>query len=161
MAVLLQDKGIPAHLAAIGISVYAGAIIIGRVGCGFLLDRFSPASVAAIFTTIPAMGCIALITPEISFLFAAIAVAMAGLQQGSETDVMAYFISRNFGVASFSLVFGMVITAGVIGTVSGGILFGFTHDFTKSYDLALMASACLFMSAAILLWWAGPTKPGH
>lgn len=158
MAVLLQDKGISAELAAAGISVYAAAIIVGRVGCGYLLDRFPPEAVACIFTTIPALGCAALIAPELTFAFAAVAVAMAGLQQGSETDVMAYFISRIFGAASFSLVFGMVITAGIIGTVSGGLIFGYAHDFTKSYDIALLFSTVLFLGAAGLLLSVGPLK---
>jgi nitrate/nitrite transporter NarK len=158
MAVLLQDKGISPVMAATGISIFAASVIVGRVGCGFLLDRFPPEIVACAFTIVPAIGCAALITGNISFGLAAIAVAFAGLQQGAETDVLAYFISRVFGAASFSIVFGMIATIGILGTVMGSVMFGLIHDRTGDYDLALMISVGCFLSAAWCLLATGPIR---
>jgi MFS family permease len=159
MAVLLQDKGIRADLAALGISIFAASIIVGRLGCGFLLDRRPPELVACAFTLVPALGCAALIGGEISFFVAAAAVACAGLQQGSETDVIAYFVSRVYGAVNFGLAYGMIVTVGIAGTVSGSLLFGLTHDRTGSYDLALAAASVLFVGAAWALLSLGPLRP--
>lgn len=164
MAVLLQDKGISPALAAAGISIFAASVIVGRIGCGYLLDRFPPEAVACAFTIVPAIGCAALITGNIGFGLAAIAVALAGLQQGSETDVIAYFISRVYGIANFSMVFGMVVVIGILGTVLGSVMFGLIHDRTGDYDLALLISVGCFLIAAGCLLAAGPIRaaaPGN
>lgn len=148
LAVLLKDKGISPEWAAAGISIYAGAIIVGRLGCGWLLDRLPPALVACAFTLVPAMGCAALIPSSVPFVIAAVAVACSGLQQGSETDVLAFFVSRIFGARNFSMVFGMIVTIGIAGTVGGGLMFGLTFDHTGSYDVALLVSVALFLTGA-------------
>jgi sugar phosphate permease len=158
LAVLLQDKGISAEAAAAGISVFAGSIIVGRLGCGYLIDRFPPEVVACAFTLVPAMGCAALITGEIRFAFAAAAIACAGLQQGSETDVMAYFISRIYGAANFGKTYGLIATIGIAGTVCGSLLFGISYDRTGDYDLALFVSVCLFLTAAGSILAVGPVR---
>ena len=70
---------------------------------GFALDRFPAARVAATMTLVPALGVLILLLPEASFALAAAAVFMIGLQQGSEIDLLAWFVSRMFGFTHYKI----------------------------------------------------------
>jgi sugar phosphate permease len=79
---LLTDGGMSAPRAAIMVSIFATAVIIGRLASGFLLDRLKPASVATAFTLAPVLGMIALVfVPYDLELAIGIAVFLIGLQQ--------------------------------------------------------------------------------
>lgn len=156
LAVLLTDRGVDGRLAASAISLYAAAIIVGRLGCGFLLDRLPSALVACVFTLLPAIGCTLLLIQGLPLAAMALAVFMAGLQQGSESDVMAFFIARQFGLVNFSAVFGYVVMTGAVGTALSSLMFGLAHDRTGSYDAALFAATAFFTLGAGTLLAIGP-----
>jgi hypothetical protein len=96
---MLIDRGITVQTAAFGASIMGAAVLIGRVGTGYLLDRFFASRVAA-------------------FLFGGAAVGIGLLGLGAEVDIIAYLISRYFGLRSFaeiySLVFGAFAVAGAL-----------------------------------------------
>ena len=98
LAPLVGDKGLSDSAAALVMSVYAFGLFLGRLLTGFALDRFPPNLVGAVMTLIPAIGIVLLMIPSPSFGLAALAVGMIGMQQGSEVDLIAYFVSRNFGL---------------------------------------------------------------
>jgi len=90
---MLNDRGITVQTAAFGASVMGAAVLIGRVGTGYLLDRFFAARVAAFLFGGAAVG-IGLLTigsvPSIAFAGA----FLVGLGLGAEVDIIAYLISR-------------------------------------------------------------------
>lgn len=54
MTAMLTDRGITAQTAAFGASVMGAAVLLGRVGTGYLLDRFFASHVAALsFLEVP------------------------------------------------------------------------------------------------------------
>lgn len=148
LAPMITDKGLSETQAGIAMSIYAIGLLAGRLSTGFALDRFSPGLVAAVMTGVPAIGAMMLLAPEPSFAFAAVAVALLGLQQGSEIDLLAYFISRSFGLRNYSTIFGAIATAGALATAGGLVLFGEMHDATGNYDTALLIGSCSFVVGA-------------
>jgi nitrate/nitrite transporter NarK len=125
--------------------------VVGRIACGYLFDRLPPARVAFVFTLAPALGCAFLLTQELSFPLAAVAVLLVGLQQGSEVDVIAYFVSRCFGMRQYSSIYGTVAMLGHFGTVGGVVAFGVIFDLTGTYQVALMISVASFILASLSL----------
>jgi cyanate permease len=124
----------------------------GRLITGFALDRVPVARVAALMTGVPAIGALILLVPEPHVAVALVAVALIGLQQGSELDLLAYFISRNFGFGHYSSIFGAIATAGALSTASGIVLFGQVHDATGAYTIALMVGAFAFLVGAVAFY---------
>lgn len=145
---LISDKGFSVAATGYVMSIYAFGLLSGRLATGFALDRLSPTVVAGVMTAVPAIGMSLLLIPTPSFAVAAVAVLMIGLQQGSETDLIAYFVSRRFGVANYGAIYGRVATFGAVGTAVGLALFGWVHAATGTYHAALVIGAVAFAAGA-------------
>lgn len=159
LAPMLTDKGISETAAGIALSIYAVGLMAGRLLTGLALDRIPVSRVAAVMTGVPAIGAAILLLPEPSFAVACIAVALIGLQQGSELDLIAYFVSRSFGFENYSSIFGAIATAGALSTASGLVLFGQVHDAFGTYDIALTIGASAFLIGAVAFHATG--RVGH
>jgi MFS family permease len=149
LAPMVVDKGLSDSAAALVMSIYAVGLFLGRLLTGFALDRFRPNLVGAVMTLIPAIGVILLMTPSPSFALCALAVGIIGMQQGSEVDLIAYFVSRNFGLTHYGSIYGTIAMAGALSTAVALVLFGKIHDVTGTYDIALMIGAVAFCTGAV------------
>lgn len=148
LAPMITDKGMTEFAAGIIMSFYSVGLLAGRLLTGLALDRYSPPLVAALTTGVPALGVLLLLIPEPSFALAAFAVTLIGLQQGAEVDLLAFFVSRTFGIANYGSIYGAIATAGALSTATGLTLFGQVHDATGSYNMALIAGAIAFVIGA-------------
>lgn len=155
LAPLLGDKGIAPESAALVMSIYAAGILIGRLGTGVSLDRLPTAAVAAVMTLIPALGLALLRISSPSFWLAAAAVVMIGLQQGAEVDLLAFIVSRSFGIGHYGAIYGALGVPGGLSTAASFVFYGKVHDLTGSYDLALGVGIAAFCVGAIAFTLSG------
>ena len=85
LAPMIQDEGLDASVAALALTFFAGGQFVGRLGGGWLLDRFEPRRVAVLMTLIPGCGFLLLWhwanleALEIKRLPATIAGALVGI----------------------------------------------------------------------------------
>jgi sugar phosphate permease len=156
---MVGDFGLSEGEVAAVLSIYAAGLLTGRVLTGFALDRFPAPLVGAVTTLVPAIGIVMLMTPELSFPLAALAVGLIGMQQGAEVDLFAYFISRSFGLKHYGALFGVIAMAGALSTAVALVLFGEMHDATGSYDIALVIGAALFCLGAVAFGVMGRNPP--
>jgi MFS family permease len=159
LAPIVTDKGLSETSAGLALSVYAGGLLAGRLVTGLALDRFEAPHVAAVMTSIPAIGTALLLIPDPTLALALFAVALIGLQQGSEVDLLAYFVSRTFGTQNYGAIYGAIATAGALSTAVGLVLFGKMHDFTQSYDIALIVGTAAFLIGAAAFFAMKYTPP--
>jgi sugar phosphate permease len=148
LAPLVTDKGLSEVASGAVMSVYALGLLGGRLVTGFALDRLSAPMVAAALTLVPAFGMALLLIPTASFALAAFAALLIGVQQGSEVDIIAYFVARRFGISHYGAIYGRIATFGAVGTAIGLVLFGEVHDATGTYDWALVLGAAAFTLGA-------------
>lgn len=153
---LLTDRGLDPRTAAT-LSGFAGlAVIAGRVLAGFLIDRFWAPAVAFVFLSVPALACLVLAQPGLPPLaLAALCAALVGLAAGAEFDLIAFLISRYFGMRHYGLLYSNQMVAMLF---AGGLappLFGFIYASAGSYAPILYASAGLFIAAPLLLFTLG------
>jgi MFS family permease len=153
---LLTDAGLTPARAAAALSVLAVAIFVGRMSSGLLLDHLEPKLVAAIYTAAPALGCALLAFGETTWALALVAVVLIGLQQGSETDLLAFFTARQFGMRRYSSIYGALVMVGLIGTGLGVAGFGILYDRLGGYQAALIGAIGVFPVAAGLFLLLGP-----
>jgi predicted MFS family arabinose efflux permease len=149
LAPLVADTGLSQGEVAAVMSIYAVGLLTGRVLTGFALDHLPAPLVGAFMTVVPAIGILLLMLPAPSFALAALAVGLIGLQQGSEVDLFAYFISRNFGVKHYSSIYGLIAMAGALSTAIALVMFGKVHDLTGSYQVALIIGGVLFVLGSL------------
>lgn len=151
MSPIVQEEGVGAAAAALAVSAYAAGQIAGRLIAGAMLDRYSARWVAFLFTAVPAIGFAALATTHGTLVFALLAAAMIGVQQGAEVDLFAYFVSRRFGLAHYGAVYGALIGLAWVGTAVGVLGFGWSHDATGSYQAAHIAGVTFLLLASMLI----------
>lgn len=148
---MLQENGLSARTAALGISTFAIGQLIGKLGGGWLLDRRNPRIVASAANAFPALGFVLLLTAgsmDAPLLFATF---LLGLMQGADVSVFAFLVARRFPIAQFGTVLGTLHGIGWIGTATGLVGFGLSVDRFGSYHPAQALAIGALLVAAILL----------
>jgi MFS family permease len=152
---LLTDRGFTPRSAALATSVVATGGFVGRLGCGYLLDRVFAPYVAVGFFGAAALG-IGLLWSGVESSLAFVAAVLLGLLIGAELDLMAYMVSRYFGLRAFGENYSYVFAAFVLGGGIGPLLMGVGLDATGSYSLVLGGLVVSVLTAAVLLSRLGP-----
>jgi MFS family permease len=147
---LLTDRGIPASSAVLVFSAIGASLIIGRLLCGFLLDRFFGPHVAVVFVVLPALG-VAILLASVDTNLTMIGAVLVGLGLGAEVDLIAYLQSRYFGLRAFGQIYGYLFAVFTFGTGLGPFLMGASYDATGSYRVALHGFIAVLACAACLL----------
>lgn len=154
---LLTDAGVtPAHAARAG-SLVGASVMLGRVLCGYLLDRLFAPAVAAAFYTLAACGMLLLRAAPIGDAWLA-GTFLIGLGLGAEVDVIAFLISRHFGMRAFGEIFGYAFGAFVLAGGAGALIMGASFDATGAYGTQLVTFAIATMLAAVLISRLGPYR---
>jgi len=157
MPALLSDRGLTAENAALGSSVVGIAVIAGRLLSGYLLDRmFAPWVAVGIFG-MSAIG-LALLWAGGGGAIALTAAFLVGLGMGAEVDIIAFLVSRYFGLRAFGATFGFAFGSFVLAGGLGGMLMGAGFDLTKSYELPLAAFLAITVLAVVLFTRLGPYR---
>ncbi|MBL8628513.1 MAG: MFS transporter [Rhodospirillaceae bacterium] len=146
----LTDRGIDRGTAAAVAGLLGLAVTVGRIGTGFLLDRFHGPYVAFVMLVMPTLACGLLLISADNILLCAIGIMFVGLAGGAEFDIAAYFVSRYFGRKHYGAVYGLLYTIFVIGSAVTPPIAGKVYDTFKTYDPALYGGIVLFFVAAIL-----------
>lgn len=154
---MLTDRNVSPATAALAASFLGGATLIGRVGTGYLLDRFFASYLAIWFFGGACVGIILLWGGAAGFL-AVVAAVLLGLGNGAETDIMAYQMSRYFGLRAFSEIYSYILAAYTLGGVVGPLLMGISFDSTGSYRLVLMIFIVAILVSVGLLLRLGPYR---
>jgi MFS family permease len=150
LSALLTDRGISAGRAAWAVSAMGGAILVGRLSTGWLLDRYFAPWVAAGLFALSALGTFLLASAQ-SLPVGIEAAALIGFGMGGEGNVTPYLLSRYFGLKSFSTLYGFTWTAYAIAGAVGPIVMGRAFDATGSYSGLLVWLAAVTVAAGALM----------
>lgn len=151
LVALLTDRGITAKSAALCASLLGGSSLMGRVGVGWLLDRFFGARVAFVVNLLAAAGLL-LLAHANSFAAGCLAAALIGIAVGGEAAITPYLLTRYFGVRGFSTLYGLTWTFYAAAGAVGPIILGRSFDLTGSYaSLLTFLSIALALAGTILL----------
>ncbi|MFZ1034762.1 MAG: MFS transporter [Candidatus Acidiferrales bacterium] len=155
MAAMLSDRGSTPEAAALATSLVGAALLIGRVGTGYLLDRFFAPRIAALIFGAAAVG-IALLWATSAIAPAFAAAFLVGLGLGAEVDIIAFLTSRYFGLRSFGVIYGFIFAGFGLAGGLGAYLMGAGFDVRGSYDLPLAAFFIATLVAVLLMIQLGP-----
>jgi len=142
---MLTDKGISAVHAAAMAAAIGPALICGRLACGWLLDRLPARLVSAAFISLAAVGCGLYVGYDGNQLRGVAAAVLIGLTMGAEGDLLAYLLSRYFGMRSFSAIYGLGLAVFGIGYGGAPWASGLIFDNLRNYDLGYAILAVLLV----------------
>ena len=133
---LLTDRGTSPGEAATIASAAGIAVIAGRAGIGWLLDRFHAGRLLA--------GVALLILTALLILLQARSIAsgyaaslLIGSVLGAEVDFTAFLVRRYFGSAAFGRLYGIAFGTFSLGVGTGPLLMGLSFDRLGTYGPGL------------------------
>jgi predicted MFS family arabinose efflux permease len=156
---MLSDRGIAPGQAAGMAGIMGFAVIAGRLLVGGLVDRFHAPRVGLCFLPMPALSLlILLMVPGHGATVAAI--LLLGLAAGAEVDLLAFLVSRYFGMRHYGVIYGVNLSIFALGAGIGPSLAGLSFDRTGNYDQAMAIGVGLFLVGAALIGTLGPYPAG-
>jgi MFS family permease len=157
MPALLTDRGLTPGRVAVATSVIGLSLLAGRLGSGYLLDRIFAPRVAMFFFGASALG-MAILWSGGRGNIALIAAFLMGLGMGAEADIIAFLVSRYFGLRAFGSAFGHCFGAFMLAGALGTLLMGAGYDWTHSYTTPLAWFFSAMIVALALLARLGPYR---
>ena len=154
---ILTDRGGAAQTAALASSLLGVGVFVGRVSSGYLMDQFFAPRVAAALFSAVAIG-IAFLAMGHGIQSAFVAAFLVGLGTGAEIDIMAYLVSRYFGLRSYGSISGWIWAIYGISGGLGAYLMGLGFDKTGSYVVPLSGFFCAAALATLLIISLGPYR---
>jgi MFS family permease len=156
LASMFSDRGMNPQTAALAASLAGAAVLLGRVGTGYLLDQIFAPYLAAAFFASSSLG-IAMLwlgSPSIAFVGA----FLVGLGLGAEVDLIAYLTSRYFGLRAFGTIYSLIFASFVLAGALGPLIMGAGFDQTGSYARTLVGFLAATLVAAALIIRVGPYR---
>jgi MFS family permease len=155
---MLIDSGLDAVTAA-SVALFVGpAMIAGRIIMGMLFDVMNARVVSGIAFLLPACGCAMLGTLDGNYAMAALAGIVIGFGLGAEMDVLAYVVSRYFGMRSYGKIFALLSGLYGMGIGAGSAVSGALFDATGSYRIALLLWIAASIAAAMAVATLGKPR---
>ena len=154
----ITDAGMSTRQAATIQSVFGVAIILGRLGVGYLVDRFWAPGVAALSMCLPVIGCWLLIDPP-GFYWSATAALLIGIAAGAELDLMSFLAARYFGLRHYAQIYSVLYMGLAVCSGTAPLLFASIYDSTTSYAVSFAIAMGLFTLGALVVLCLGRYPP--
>ena len=125
------------------------ATLCGRIGFGFLLDRFHAPAVALVALAMSAFCATVYSTSDAAALIVFAAI-VNGVANGGDTDLMPFLAARHFGARGVSRIFGWFLFAFFLGASVGPVAFAQLTAVYKGPATPLLMLAGLQILPAVL-----------
>lgn len=153
---MVTKAGITRAEAAGVASLMGITAFVGKLGAGWLLDRFtSPLIPFAAFAS-PALGYLLLWYGPGSLWMVSAAMLINGLGGGASLPVTGYLATRYGGVRHFGKIFGVMSSMLGLAGGLGPLLAAFVYDSTGSYSMLMLVTAVMALAAGLLVLALGP-----
>ena len=155
---LLIDRDMSAMAAAQIAGVLGFSVLFGRIGVGFLIDRFRAPLVAAVMFSATAVGCLLLTLDSAPTWVFLIAVITLGLSAAAEIDLVAFLVSRFFGLKAYGKIYGSQLSIFYLGAAVGPLAVGMSFDITGSYTQVLYAAIGVLLFGSVVIGGLGKSR---
>jgi MFS family permease len=157
---LSLDHGFTQAAAAQVASLVLAASLVGRLGMGWLADRFPKKYVMLLIyvlvaSAIPLLFLVGTAGPGAIYVFAVI----FGIGLGGEYMVIPLMAAELFGVRVLGRAMGVVLTADGVAEAVAPVLVGRMHDVTGSYATGFGAVIVFALAGAVAIAFLPRTSP--
>jgi MFS family permease len=155
----LSSVGIARSTATFVASAVPLISILGRLGSGWLGDRFDKRLVATGCFTVMGLGLLSFsfVSQEAIVLIFPFALFF-GIGWGGITTIRAALLREYFGRSKFGSILGLTMGMVTVGTVVGPLFAGWVFDNQNSYHTAWLTFACIVFIALIIVITTPPVS---
>ncbi len=148
---MLIDSGLT-PLKAASVAFFVGpSLIVGRLLIGLLFDYLDLRLVAGFALLLPFISSVLLLSLDGGYGIAVAAGIFIGLSVGAEVDVVAYLLSRYFGLRRYGVLFAILVSIYGLGIGSGSAVAGVVYDVFDTYGPLLLGLAAASLAATGLI----------
>jgi MFS family permease len=158
---ILRERGFSPVQAAQIQALVGFAIIAGRLVSGFAMDRLFAPYVAAGAFLITTLGTTLLLSSQAPML--CLAALGIGLTIGAELDILAFTLSRYFGLASFGRLYGLAYSMMILAGGCSPVLIARlarTGDYTPGIIVSAVGTFAATVLVALLPKFKTPRSMG-
>jgi OFA family oxalate/formate antiporter-like MFS transporter len=146
---LALDKGLAKSLAVLSLGVMIAMGTVGKVGMGYMADRYEAGKVLLWTFLIQAAALLLVVWGEGAVLFW-IFVALFGIAQGGALTLVPVVLGNLFGSSALGSLVGTYWLIATVGSLVGPPGAGALRDATGTYFLVLILFAAVLSCAALL-----------
>ena len=141
----LTDIGHAEATASLIISISSGLTVVGKLGMGFIADRWGIRGAVALTFSIIVIGMLLLMGAK-AFPVACIFAVVYGFAIGAPLIINPALTAECIGLKHFGAVFGILTLLNTAGFAAGAVLSGIIYDSSKTYIPAFV----LFTALAVI-----------
>jgi predicted MFS family arabinose efflux permease len=148
---LLQSKGFEVGDSIFLASLIGYSVLVGRLVGGFLLDHFWAPAVACALLMLPAISMFLLQGSDATHSSTTLAIVLLGFAAGIEFDLLAFLVSKYFGIRHYAVIYGTLYAFFAAGAGFGPAIYGRVFQASGSYDSILNVSMWIFIVCSLAL----------
>jgi MFS family permease len=148
---ILRGTGLVHETAVWLTSALGVAMIVGKLGIGWLADRIHAKLLLALCCGMPAIACALFLLSADSLVIPLIAVIILGIAIGSQLTTTIYLSTRYFGMRCFGKLFSFIGSAVALASALAPWAGGKVFDMTHSYAALLTAGIPVSLLSSLLI----------
>jgi MFS family permease len=147
---LALDRGVAKGLAALSLGVLIGIGTVGKVGAGYLADRYDAGRVL-VWTFLGQAGALGFMTWGRGATPFWMFVILFGIGQGGALTLAPMVLGKLFGSGALGSLVGTYWLIATVGSLIGPPAAGAVRDATGAYSLVLLFFAVALVGSAVLV----------
>ena len=154
----LVDTGRSLEFASTILAATTVTSVVGRLGFGWLADRFPPRYVMAVSMVMVGVGALILTNVGAGWTLLGLYIAVYAVGWGGGAVTMNATRGAYFGRRAFGTISGTMDFVQMFGLVLGPIYAGIIYDVTESYTIAFSSFAVSAAASGVLMIFLRPPR---
>jgi MFS transporter, OFA family, oxalate/formate antiporter len=155
---MIVDTGVTEATAATALGMTAGIGGLGKLSFGRISEILPFRCAVILCFALQAMAVFSLLhTRTMAMVW--VYVAIFGFSMGGVVVLMSLTVGNFFGLASFSVILGIIWFINALGGALGTYVSGLIYDYLGSYQIALYGFMASYLTAIIAIFMAGKPDP--
>ena len=88
--------------------------------------------------------------------YAVTASVLIGFSLGAEADLISFLVSRYFGLRAFGTIYGLLLSAMMLGIAVSPLMFALSYESTGSYSSILAIAVIVNIAVILMMTLLGP-----
>lgn len=152
---ILNEGGLSPMSAAAATSTMGAALIVGRLGTGFLQDHFPARHVFMLAIAAILGSCLLTLVNEGSPLMGVLIAVLLGLGSGGTINSLAYICGRYFSLLAYASIFGLIAGLFAVGYGVAPMIAAHARDVAGGYDLIIPVFTGLILASMAVAAFLG------